>query len=106
MWTTILISILALSPPNPSTSKLNGYWKINEATFLFSEYLTVFEDGHGDTYDYFVRNDTIYTEYGIPFKIESISRKTLVLSKTANGYHILYEFERIKKQRRGKANPA
>jgi len=88
-----VLGIIGCSKPPEST--LEGYWKTDETIYQFGDVLTVFSDGDSDTYDYSVRNDSIYLDYGIPFKIELLSQDELILSKRSGEWYMAYQFVRI-----------
>lgn len=73
-----------------------GYWQINETIYHFDETaLTIFEDGHADLYEMKIVEDSIYLDYGIPFKIELLTRDELILSKRDGDWYMTYDFVRI-----------
>ena len=68
---------------------------MDETIYEFNSELKITQDGISENYVYYISNDTIYLDYGLPFKIELLTESDLVLSKNDGTNFYLYEFDRI-----------
>jgi len=91
----ILFSTVLLSCVKSPVVSIRGVWQTEETTYNFNDELIITSDGELESHAYFVSNDTIYLDYGFPFKIEVLTEQELVLSKNDGVNYYLYEFDRI-----------
>ena len=68
---------------------LTGKWSNDNCTYDFHSELTITQDGILENYCYFIQQDTIYLDYGLPFKIELLTDLELTLSKNDGGNYLL-----------------
>jgi len=91
----LILIFIGISCEKSQEVSLKGSWINNETIYEFNSELTITDEGISENYVYYVSNDTIYLDYGLPFKIELLTESDLVLSKNDGNNFYLYEFDRI-----------
>lgn len=86
--------LLLISCQKEVDPTITGKWFTEETVYTFSDELIIIDDGISENYCYYVSNDTIYLDYGLPFVIEKLSESELILSKNDGLIKYWYEFSR------------
>lgn len=73
--TSILILLALLSCAKDEPVSIKGEWISGEVVHNFDSELLITQDGETETYCYYISNDTVYLDYGLPFLIESLTRQ-------------------------------
>lgn len=93
---TIILALLTLlSCAKDEPVSIQGKWISNETIYNFDSELQITHDGETEIHCYYVSNDTIYLDYGLPFLIESLTKSDLVLSKNDGQNLYIYQFKKI-----------
>lgn len=93
--TTILVLLAFLSCAKDTPVSIKGEWISGETIYNFDSELLITQDGESESYCYYISNDTLYLDYGLPFLIESLTKSDLVLSKNDGINLYVYQFKRI-----------